>query len=192
MTISDIRAARSVRPKGKWNRKTRRTRKGWRCGTARAPMRSHRPFSRNPIPSPWSTVRAQPMICLDRRLILSSPVFICVACVFCGSNFLAYCRHSHSQGKWNRKTRRTRKGWRCGTARAPMRSHRPFSRNPIPSPWSTVRAQPMIRLDRKLILSSPVFICVFCVFCGSNFLAYCRHSHSQGEWNRKTRRTRKG
>src|ERR1700733_11388556 len=31
----------------------------------------------------------------------------------------------------------------------------------------------MIRLDRGLILSSPVSICVF---CGSSFLVYCRHS----------------
>ena len=32
--------------------------------------------------------------CLDRRLILSPPVSICVFCVFCGSIFLVYCRHN--------------------------------------------------------------------------------------------------
>ena len=31
-------------------------------------------------------------------------------------------------------------------------------------------------LDRRLTLSSPVSICVFCVFCGSIFLVYCRHN----------------
>jgi hypothetical protein len=33
-----------------------------------------------------------------------------------------------------------------------------------------VRAQRMIRLDRRSTLSSPDSICVFCVFCGSIFL----------------------
>jgi hypothetical protein len=36
----------------------------------------------------------------------------------------------------------------------------------------------MIHLDRRLTLSLPVLpvsICVFCVFCGSIFLVYCRH-----------------
>src|SRR6516225_4939067 len=46
----------------------------------------------------------------------------------------------------------------------------------VPSAWSTVRAQPMIRLDRRLTLSAPASICVFCVLCGSIFLAYCRHN----------------
>jgi hypothetical protein len=41
-----------------------------------------------------------------------------------------------------------------------------------------IRAQPMIRLDRRLILSTPISICVFCVFCGSIFLSYCRHNLS--------------
>jgi hypothetical protein len=31
----------------------------------------------------------------------------------------------------------------------------------------------MIRLDRRLTLSSPASICVFCVVCGSTFLVYC-------------------
>jgi hypothetical protein len=46
----------------------------------------------------------------------------------------------------------------------------------LSSYWSAVRAQPMIRLDSRLILSSPISICVFCVFCGSIFLVYCRHN----------------
>jgi hypothetical protein len=33
-------------------------------------------------------------------------------------------------------------------------------------------------IDRRLTLSSPVSICVFCVVCGSTFLAYCRHEVS--------------
>ncbi|MGA9016914.1 MAG: hypothetical protein WB509_30835 [Acetobacteraceae bacterium] len=37
----------------------------------------------------------------------------------------------------------------------------------------------MLRLDRRLILSSQVSICVFCVFCGSIFLAYRRARHAE-------------
>jgi len=48
--------------------------------------------------------------------------------------------------------------------------HRNVPRNPVPSPWSTVRAQPSFRLDRRSTLSLPISICVFCVFCGSIFL----------------------
>ena len=36
----------------------------------------------------------------------------------------------------------------------------------------------MIRLDRRLTPTSPVSICVFCVFCGSIKLAYCQHNLS--------------
>jgi hypothetical protein len=39
-------------------------------------------------------------------------------------------------------------------------------------------AQPMIRLDRRLTLSSPVSICVFCVFCGSILLVYWQQNLS--------------
>jgi len=58
----------------------------------------------------------------------------------------------------------------CETANPDLRSSctnafsYTVSRNPVPSAWSTVRAHPMIRLDRRLILSSPVSICVlWCV-----------------------------
>src|ERR1700733_6665113 len=79
---------------------------------------------------------------------------------------------------------RTTMGCCCETASPDLRSSctnafsYTFSRNPVPSAWSTVRAQPMIRLDRRLILPSPISICVFFVFCGSIFLVYCRHNLS--------------
>jgi hypothetical protein len=53
-----------------------------------------------------------------------------------------------------------------------------FLKEPVPSAWSTVRAQPMIRLDRRLTLSSPVSICVFGVFCGSISLFCSRQNLS--------------
>src|SRR5271170_7414633 len=52
---------------------------------------------------------------------------------------------------------------RDGESRLAWRVHQcvsyTFSRKPVPSAWSTVRAQPMVRLDRTLILSSPISIC---------------------------------
>jgi hypothetical protein len=45
----------------------------------------------------------------------------------------------------------------------------------VGSLWRTVRAQPMIRLGRRLTLS-PVSICVFSVFCGSIIFVYWRHN----------------
>ena len=44
-----------------------------------------------PLPARGAPSGAAYLFCLDRRLILSSPVSIWV---FCGSSFLVYCRHS--------------------------------------------------------------------------------------------------
>jgi hypothetical protein len=72
--------------------------------------------------------------------------------------------------------------WRHGEPRLAKLVHQcvfiDFLKNPVPRTWSTVRAQPMIRLDTRLTPSSPASICVFCAICGSTFLAYCGHNLS--------------
>jgi hypothetical protein len=68
---------------------------------------------------------------------------------------------------------------RLSEARAAKRFHRLSQGIRFPTAWSTVRAQPMIRLGRTLTRSSPVSICVFCVFCGSIVFVYYRHNLSE-------------
>jgi hypothetical protein len=127
--------------------------------------------------------------------------------------------HVRPRRKWNRKSRRTRKGDDASyaqddafdlNARLCTKHFIDVQRNPVPTAWSTVRAQPTIRLDRRSTPPSPVSFCVFGVFCGSIFLVLphnlsnsltpanpqrspaARSVRPRRKWNRKSRRTRKG